>query len=118
MKLKTLQYLSVSVLLLAVLIAVLFETETLETGLLAANETWMYLADMVGVVLTLICIPLGMKLKKHRAVRLGLFSLVILYSLLVYYLFFSSTTLACCAIGVVVMLLQWPTEKTVEIWSD
>ncbi len=115
MNIKTLQKLSVGVLVLAALIALVFEMEWIEPGLLLGDDTVQYVVDMVGAVITLIGIPLGMKMKSRPAVRLSLFALVIITSLLIYYLFYSSTTLACAAIGTVVLLLQWPTEKTVEI---
>lgn len=110
----------------------IFETDLLPVGTLPLDKSQEYILSMVGVVLTIIGIPLALKLmtlKPVRAqisvseqryvtwsmVRIALLGIPLLYNTLMYYLLGFNTT--CCYLAlmcVVAFIFIWPSQERMQ----
>ena len=117
---------------IAAMIVVFYETHILTAGTRAYDSQSNYKAEMIGVVLTIVAIPLALKLmsfKKVKALvyqqpkkylkvsafRIALLALTLIYNVLTYYLQGFDATLGYLALMVVVaFLFIWPSEGKME----
>lgn len=120
-------------LLTAALIVLIFESGLLPAGELAHDAQAIYLAEMAGVCLTIISIPLAMKFMKFTAVRkaltarpqsyttysllrLMILSVPLLVNTLFYYMTGFDATLGYLAIIMLIpYLFVWPSRAR---WED
>lgn len=125
---KTLRLLYIAALLTAVLIAVIFETGMLPEGDLGSDEVLSYWLSIVGVALTIILLPLSLRLMKFEMVkksvaqsemnylrwsigRIALLGIPLLYNLVCYYLTGCVPTYAYMALmAAVCFLFIWPSR--------
>lgn len=119
-------------LLIAAMYVVFFESGLLPAGLLAHDTQAIYLAEMAGVCLTIISIPLALKFMKFKAIRRALssnpqhyttFCLLRLWMLtvplwtniLLYYMTGFDTTLGYLAIMMLIpYFFVWPSRGREE----
>ncbi len=115
-------------LLTAVCIAVIFETGLLPEGDWAADEVLNYWLSMAGVTLTIILLPLSLRLMKFEKVkqyvaesemnyvrcslvRIAMLGVPLLFNTLCYYFTGCETTYAYMALmAVVCFLFIWPSK--------
>lgn len=115
-------------LLVAALILLVYEAGWLAPGLLAGDATTSYWMNMVGVVVTLLCILLALKLMNFKRVkamihadeqdyfvlslvRIQLLGLPLLYNTFAYYLLSCEPTCGYLALMcVVAFFFIWPSE--------
>ena len=125
---KTLRIIYVCELLTAALIALVFETSLLIPGTLAGDEELAYWLSIIGVALTIILLPLSLRLFKFErvkravaksehhylrwsVVRLGCLALPLLYNLVCYYLLGCEPTYGYLALMIVVAyIFIWPSR--------
>lgn len=129
---KKLRFIYCVELLIAALIAILFETGIIAEGTLAGNDLQTYWMSIVGVALTIVLVPVSMRLMKFKYVssavaqdeqayyrwsilRLVLLGAPLLYNTLCYYLFGCETTCGYLALMVVIaFLFVWPSTDRME----
>ncbi len=125
---KLLRIVLFSGLLVAGVLTLLFETDTLESGALMGQEQTAYWLGFAGVAMTIITIPTALKLmtlKRVKAavtqseekylrwsvIRLLMLTTPLLYNLLVYYLLGCEPTYAYMALMILlVFLFVWPSQ--------
>ena len=113
----------------ALLLAVLFETDFLPAGTMAIDEGQEYVFNMLGVILTIIGLPLALKLmtfKRVRAqiqqneqnylqwalIRLMLLNVPLIYNEILYYVTGFNTSCGYLAlICVVGFCFVWPSKE-------
>lgn len=123
-------------LLTAVLLVAIFELQLLPTGMLAHDAATTYAMEMAGVVLTIISIPVALKMlnfPKFRAllkqqperytsfslIRLSILGAPLLYDTLAYYFTGLDATLGYLGLMVVVaFLFVWPSRGKMEYECD
>ena len=119
-------------LLQAALLVLIYETEMLPVGTQAYDSKANYLVEMSGLLLTIICIPLALKLMNFSwvkkmlrqqpqkylllcIIRLGLLGVPLLFDVLAYYLLGLDATLGYLALMIVVaFLFIWPSQEKME----
>lgn len=120
---------------LAIVIVVVHEIYDGETGLVADNVKIVYWMETVSILLTVINVPLALKLfalvlrkkidqvplvealrlyKRWSLIRLLLLSIPVLAGLTTYYMCMSTTGLLCAAIGLTASLFCVPTEQRLK----
>lgn len=111
------------------------EFGVLPYGLLAADKQTVFALDTASIVVTLLLIPLALKLFQlnttrsllrmnmdeslvsyHRwsIVRLSILLACMVFDLLVHYLVVDTTGLLCALIGLLTTLICWPTEEKIK----
>lgn len=130
---KRLMIMLVSIYVIAVIIAAVFEIGLASKGLISEIST-IYIMEVIGVVISLGLIPISLKGFKKAVTRVaeknsdkkvnsyiiiaGLrllaFFIVIEYGILLYYLVDDSIGLYCAAIGVLCSLFCFPSVRQVE----
>lgn len=125
----------IAYILLAALLVCFYEFDVFPKGTLAGNTTAVYVLECVGIMLTVIFIPLALKSfhlalqriadreeKEHRRlyvrwneIRLAMFVVVVLINISVYYVTSRDTCGYCAIIGAIASLFCWPpTQKGLE----
>ena len=120
---------------LAIVIVVVHEINDGETGLVADNVKIVYWMETVCILLTVINVPLALKLfalvlkkkidqvplvdalrlyKRWSLIRLLLLFIPVLAGLTTYYMCMSTTGLLCAAIGLTASLFCVPTEQRLK----
>ncbi len=120
---------------LAIVIVVVHEINDGETGLVADNVKIVYWMETVSILLTVINVPLALKLfalvlkkkidqvplvealhlyKRWSLIRLLLLFIPVLAGLTTYYMCMSTTGLLCAAIGLTASLFCVPTEQRLK----
>ena len=120
---------------LAIVIVVVHEIYDSETGLVADNVKIVYWMETVSILLTVINVPLALKLfalvlrkkidqvplvealrlyKRWSLIRLLLLFIPVLAGLTTYYMCMSTTGLLCAAIGLTASLFCVPTEQRLK----
>lgn len=120
---------------LAIVIVVVHEINDGETGLVADNVKIVYWMETVSILLTVINVPLALKLfalvlkkkidqvplvealrlyKRWSLIRLLLLFIPVLAGLITYYMCLSTTGLLCAAIGLTASFFCVPTEHRLK----
>lgn len=125
---KILQFIYCFELLMGVFLAVMFETETVPTGILATDGSLAYTMELIGVAVCILSIPLALKLLSFRAIkaqvanskrlyfkwsacRIFILSISLIYNLLIYYLFGCNPTCGYLALmSATAFLFIWPSH--------
>lgn len=117
--------------LLAVVLVVLYETNVFEKGSLAGKTTETYVLECVGIMLTVVFIPLALKsfhlalermaereepirrrlYVRWNEIRLAMFVVVVLLNVSIYYATGKDSCGYCAIIGAVASLFCWPPTK-------
>lgn len=131
-KINILRAIYLGVLMVALLIVVAFETALLPIGTQAADSAQNYILEMTGVVLTLIAIPLALRLMNFTCIkrqlhehperyfplsllRISILGVALLFDVVTYYLSGLDATLGYLGLMVVVgMLFAWPSQGKME----
>lgn len=116
-------------------VMLLFETGTLPEGMWAGNGSAMYVAETIGILLAIVCIPLSLRLfnlvltrkidttslaeairlyKRWSAVRLLLLGIAVCANLFIYYMTLNSTGGLAALITLTASLFCLPGEKKVR----
>ena len=129
---RKLRFIYCAELLIAALIAILYEAGLIAEGTLAGNDLRTYWMSIVGIALTIVLVPVAMRLMKFKRVnnavvqdeaayyhwsivRFALLGLPLLYNTLCYYLLGCETTCGYLALMVVVaFLFVWPSMDKME----
>ena len=116
----------------AILLIIIFETGMLANGIYAYDSMTNYVCEMIGIFLTIVCIPLALKLMSFSmvkrmlnqdsgkyftlcAVRISLLALTLLYNVASYYLLGEDATLGYLALmAVVAFLFIWPSRGKMD----
>ncbi len=120
--------------ILPFMVMVVFETGILPEGIWADNGSAMYVAETVGILLAMVCIPLSLRLfnlvlikkidlipladamrlyKRWAGIRLLLLGGVVCVNLLIYYMTLNSTGGLAALIALTASLFCLPGEKKV-----
>ena len=120
------------ILLQAALLVIIFETGLLPVGTQAYDSQVNYMVEMTGLILTIVCIPLALKMmhfsrikellhqqpRKYQLLsitRLALLGVPLLFDVLAYYLLGFDATLGYLALMIVVaFLFIWPSKDKME----
>lgn len=116
----------------SVLLIIIFETGMLAKGIYAYDSMTNYVCEMIGIFLTIVCIPLALKLMSFSmikrmlnqdsgkyftlsVVRISLLALTLLYNVASYYLLGEDATLGYLALmAVVAFLFIWPSRGKMD----
>ncbi|MCD8078946.1 MAG: hypothetical protein LUF04_00575 [Bacteroides sp.] len=114
---------------------VFFETDILPAGVWADNGSAIYVAETVGILLAMVCIPLSLRLfnrvlvkkidllpladamqlyKRWAGIRLLLLGVTVCVNLLIYYMTLNSTGGLAALIALTASLFCLPGEKKVR----
>lgn len=122
----------ISEVLLAAIVAILFETNLLPSGIVVPNPAQTYTLQMICIIDTIVAIPVALKLLHFKrisalihaseqsyhfwsTVRLGLLGVVLMQNLIIYYLIGFDTSFGYLAlITVVSFLFIWPSQEKME----
>lgn len=118
--------------ILPILLVLLYETDILPVGLYADAPQTQFILENIGILLTIISVPLALKLfstvlKKRinnvsftvalmqyelwSGIRLGILGLVALYNIIIYYFTLNNIGGLCALIGLTASLFCYPNEK-------
>jgi len=118
-------------------VAVLFEMNVLPAGVFATNKNIDYVLNSIGVLLMLLCVPLGMKLfstktkevskglnaksllaqyHKWSLVRTSLVGISIIANITIYYLTLNTNALLCALMTMVASLFCRPSSNDLSYY--
>lgn len=115
-----------------ILLGVAYETDFLPVGLYADDPQMMYIWETTGILITIVCVPLALKLfsvvlKKKidevhltealakytlwSSVRLAILEIAVLLNIIIYYLTLSNVGAFCALIALTASVFCLPGEK-------
>lgn len=117
---------------ITLVVSLLFEWNVFESGIWGVTDHMAYVMKTVGVLLTLLCVPLSLSLfnthvnKRIRSfplqkalhtyllwsyIRLSFLTVVVAGNMAIYYLTLDNTGFMCALIGVIATFFCVPTQK-------